>query len=168
VASLAGLGVAWIGLGGVLSAFGTRGIRASRLDLWRDMLPIVPRFPAFGVGWNSFATAYPWYRTLPGPDWIGEAHNEYLQALLDGGVVGAAVVLGLLAVALRGALARARVSPLDLGLLGALVGLALNALVDFSWQIPANAATWTALAALAVSPAREPDHRSLEAGKVPP
>jgi hypothetical protein len=41
--------------------------------------------------------------------------------------------------------------------LGALVGLALNALVDFSWQIPANAATWTALAALATRPARDPD-----------
>jgi len=109
------------------------------------------------VGWNAFATAYPWYRTLPGPDWIGEAHNEYLQVLLDGGIVGAGLLLGLLAVALRGALTRARTSPLDLGLLGALVGLALNALVDFSWQIPANAATWTALAALATRPARDPD-----------
>jgi O-antigen ligase len=157
VALLAGLGAAWIGLGGLLSAFESRGIRASRLELWRDMLPMVPRFPVFGVGWNAFATAYPWYRTLPGPDWIGEAHNEYLQALLDGGVVGAGLALGLLAVALRGALAQARASPLGLGLLGALVGVALNAFADFSWQIPANAATWTALAALAARPARHPD-----------
>jgi O-antigen ligase len=157
VVLLAGLGVAWIGLGGVLAAFGSRGIQASRLELWRDMLPMVPRFPVFGVGWNAFATAYPWYRTLPGPDWVGEAHNEYLQALTDGGVVGAGLALGLLAVALRGAIAQARASPLGLGLLGALVGLALNALADFSWQIPANAATWTALAALATRPARHPD-----------
>ena len=47
---LVGLGVAWIGLGGVLSAFEARGVRASRLDLWRDMLPMVPRFPVFGDG----------------------------------------------------------------------------------------------------------------------
>ena len=171
VALLAGLGVAWIGLGGVLASFGVRGIQASRLDLWRDMLPMVPRFPVFGAGWNAFATAYSWFRTLPGPDWIGEAHNEYLQALLDGGIVGAVLVLGLLAVALRGALAQARASALGLGLLGALVGLALNALADFSWQIPANAATWTALAALAVRPAHHADRHptgSLEAGQGPP
>jgi len=150
VTLLAGLGIFWIGIGDVLWAFQARGIQGSRLDLWRDMLPMVPRHPVFGVGWNSFATAYPWYRTLPGPDWIGEAHNDYLQALTDGGLVGAVLTLGLVGVALRGALARARRSPLDLGLLGALLGLALHALVDFNWQIPANAATWTALAALAV------------------
>ncbi|HXK11264.1 MAG TPA: O-antigen ligase family protein [Vicinamibacteria bacterium] len=171
MALLAGLGIAWIGFSGLLTAFASRGIRASRLELWRDMLPMVPRFPVFGVGWNAFATAYPWYRTIPGPDWIGEAHDELLQALVDGGLVGAALALCLLAVVLRGALARARSSPLDLGLLGALVGLALNALVDFSFQIPANAATWTALAALATRHPREPHHRirrSIEAGEGDP
>ncbi|HEX9190244.1 MAG TPA: O-antigen ligase family protein, partial [Vicinamibacteria bacterium] len=156
VAALASLGAFWIGFGGVFSAFAARGIRASRLDLWADILPMASRFPVLGAGWNAFATAYPWYRTIPGPDWIGEAHNDYLQALTDGGLVGAALVLALLAVVLRAALARARTSLLDVGLFGALVSLALNALVDFSFQIPAHAATWTALAALATrSPPRE-------------
>jgi O-antigen ligase len=153
---LVAAGVRWIGLRGVLSAFETRGIRGSRLDLWQDMLPMVPRFPAFGVGWNAFATAYPWYQTIWRTDWIGEAHNDYLQALLDGGVVGALLVAGLLAVVFRGALARAPRSPLDLGLFGALLGLALHELVDFNGQIPANAATWISLAALAVAPVRDP------------
>jgi O-antigen ligase len=158
VALLVGLGVAWVGLGGVLSAFEVRGIRASRLDLWRDMLPMVPRFPVFGVGWNAFATAYPWYQTIWKTDWVGQAHNDYLQALLDGGLVGALLVGGLLAVAIRGALARAPRSPLDLGLFGALLGFALHELVDFNGQIPANAATWISLAALAVAPLRDPTH----------
>jgi O-antigen ligase len=147
---LVALGVLWIGLGGVLSAFEARGIRRSRLDLWRDMLPMVPRFPVFGDGWNAFATAFPWYQTVSKTDWIGEAHNDYLQVLIDGGVLGAALVAGLLFVVFRGALARAARSPLDLGLFGALLGLALHDLVDFNGQIPANAAAWVALAALAV------------------
>jgi O-antigen ligase len=145
-------GVLWIGLGGVQQAFATRGIRGSRLDLWRDMLPIVPRFPLFGDGWNAFATAYPWYQTVWKTDWIGEAHNDYLQVLLDGGLVGFALVAGLLGLVFRAALARARRSPVDLGLLGALLGLAFHELVDFNGQIPANAATWIALAALALVP----------------
>jgi O-antigen ligase len=158
VALLVGLGVAWVGLGGVLSAFETRGIRHSRLDLWRDMLPMVPRFPVFGVGWNAFASAYPWYQTIWRTEWVGEAHNDYLQVLLDGGLVGALLVAGLLAVVFRGALARAPRSPLDLGLFGALLGFALHELVDFNGQIPANAATWISLAALAVAPLRDPTH----------
>jgi O-antigen ligase len=158
VALLVGLGVLWIGVGGVLSAFETRGIQGSRLDLWRDMLGMVPRFPAFGAGWNAFATAFPWYQTVWKTEWIGEAHNDYLQVLLDGGLVAAVLVAGLLAVVFRGALARAARTPLDLGLFGALLGFALHELVDFNGQIPANAATWIALAALAVAPPRDPSH----------
>jgi O-antigen ligase len=158
VAAFAGLGVLWIGLGGVLAAFAVRGVRASRLDLWRDMLPMVPRFPIFGDGWNAFATAFPWYQTLWKTEWIGEAHNDYLQVLIDGGVVGAALLGGLLVVVFRGALARAVHSPLDLGVFGALFGFALHGLVDFNGQIPANAATFVALAALAVRPPRDPSH----------
>jgi O-antigen ligase len=158
VGVLVGLGLAWIGVSDILSAFEVRGVKGSRLDLWRDMLPMVPRFPLFGDGWNAFATAFPWYQTVWKTDWIGEAHNDYLQALIDGGVVGAALVAALLAVVLRGALARATRSPLDLGLFGAIVGLAPYG----PWlqrQIPANAATWIALGALAVAPpARDPAH----------
>jgi O-antigen ligase len=161
--ALAGLvlvaaGLYWVGLGGVVSAFEVRGVRASRLDLWRDMLPMVPRFPVFGDGWNAFATAYPWYQTIWRTEWIGEAHNDYLQVLLDGGVVGLLLVAGLLVVVFRGALARAPRSPLDLGLFAALLALALHEVVDFNGQIPANAATWISLAALAVAPVRDPPH----------
>jgi O-antigen ligase len=127
------------------------------------MLPMVPRFPVFGVGWNAFATAFPWYQTVWKTEWIGEAHCDYLQVLLDGGAVGALLVAGLLAVVFRGALARAGRSPLDLGLFGALLGFALHELVDFNGQIPANAATWTALAALAVAPPRDPTHAPRQA-----
>jgi O-antigen ligase len=149
---LVALGVLWIGLGEVIQAFEVRGIRGSRLDLWRDMLPMVRSFPVLGVGWNAFATAYPWYQTIWKTEWIGEAHNDYLQSLLDGGLVGLALVCALFVVVLRAALARARRSPLDLGLLGALVGFALHELVDFGGQIPANAATAIALAACALMP----------------
>ncbi len=151
IAAVGALGVAWVGLGGFLTALATRGIQRSRIDLWADMLPMVPRFPLFGAGLNAFSTAYARYQNVAkvGPDWIGEAHNEYLQVLLDLGAVGAILVAALLVIVFRGALRRAAESTVALGLLGALAAVALHNLVDFGWQIPANGATWVALAALA-------------------
>jgi O-antigen ligase len=144
------VGVAWVGLAGLIGGFQSRGIKASRLDLWADMLPMTRRFPVFGVGFNAFATAYPWYQTIWRTEWMGEAHNDYLQVILDLGLVGALLVFPLLAILFRRALARADRSPVDLALLGSLLGLAAHALVDFNWQIPANALTYIALAAIVV------------------
>jgi O-antigen ligase len=155
---LAGLGVAWIGLGGILSAFEARGIKGSRLDLWADMIPMFPRFPVLGLGLNAFSTAYPWYQTVWPTEWIGEAHDEYLQVLLDGGLVGLVILVAFLALVFKAAARGAGTAPLELGIFGALLTLAFHNLVDFNWQIPANAATWTALAALATGgPGRESD-----------
>jgi O-antigen ligase len=154
VVLLAALGVAWIGLGGIVGAFEARGIRGSRLDLWADMLPLLPDFPVFGLGLNAFSTAYPLYQTVWPTEWIGEAHNEYLQVLLDLGLVGTLLVGTLLVLVFRAALRGAARGGLDLGLFGALLALAIHNLVDFNWQIPANAATWIALGALALNAER--------------
>jgi O-antigen ligase len=156
---LVALGVSWVGLGGVMQAFEARGVRASRLDLWADMLPMAPRFPLFGCGWNAFATAYAWYQTVWKTDWVGEAHNDYLQALLDGGLLGFGLVVALFATVLRHALWREHRSPLQLGVLGALAGFAFHELVDFGGQIPANAATVVALSATAVASSGRPHGR---------
>jgi O-antigen ligase len=143
------LAVPWLGLGDIIHGFESRGIQASRVDMWRDMLPMFPSFPLLGSGFNAFGTAYAPYQTIWRSDFIGQAHDEYLQVLLDTGLVGLglfAVILGrTLAVA---ALAASR-SAFGVGLFGALLALAVHALVDFNWQIPANAATYIALAALA-------------------
>jgi hypothetical protein len=143
------LAVPWLGLGDIIQGFESRGIQASRVDMWRDMLPMFPSFPLLGSGFNAFGTAYAPYQTIWRSDFIGQAHDEYLQVLLDTGLVGFglfAVILGrTLAVA---ALAASR-SAFGVGLFGALLALAVHALVDFNWQIPANAATYVALAALA-------------------
>jgi O-antigen ligase len=109
---------------------------------------MVGHFPLLGAGLNAFATAFPRYQTLWPGVWFGEAHNEYLQALLDMGLVGAALAGVLFVTLFRGALAAALRGPLDAGLFGSLVGAAVHATVDFNWQIPANAATFVALAGL--------------------
>ncbi|MCU0241552.1 MAG: O-antigen ligase family protein [Vicinamibacteria bacterium] len=140
----------FVDLNVILSSIESRGVQGSRIVLWKDVLKIVPQHPLFGVGLNAFSTAYPRYQTIFRSEWLGEAHNDYLQALTDVGLVGAALIFGLLAKMLVAAWREARRDPLMIGALGALLAGCAHALVDFNWQIPANAATFVALGALAM------------------
>jgi len=88
---------------------------------------------------------YTQYQTIERYEWYGEAHNEYLQALLDTGIVGAGLLVMLLARLLRDALRAGSMTPLDAGILGAILACCAHNAVDFNWQIPANAATFAAL-----------------------
>jgi O-antigen ligase len=150
LAVVVSLGLAWVGIEGVLKGFEARGLKASRLDLWADAARLFPLFPVFGAGFNAFGPAYAPHQTFWTWYWIGQAHNEYLQVLLDTGLVGAAVSVLLLAVVFRGALRAAVRGPLEAGFLAALAALAAHNLVDYNWQIPANAATFAVVAGAAV------------------
>jgi O-antigen ligase len=157
---LAGLlvagGVLWVDLEATRQAYLTRGFRRSRLELWTDTLPMVWDHPLLGSGFNAFGTAYLRYQTIWRSDWFGEAHNEYLQLLVDTGVVGAGLGAALLLLLFRGALRAGRRGYLDAGILGGLLAGCAHNLVDFNWQIPANAATFAALAGLAMRRGTEP------------
>ena len=86
-----------------------------------------------------------------GPTVTGRyAHNEYLQALTDTGLLGAALLAVLLVTLFRHAQRAAPLGPLDAGRLASLLALCLHNGVDFNWQVPANAATFVAIAALAL------------------
>jgi O-antigen ligase len=143
------LGLPWLGLGEIVKGFESRGIQASRIDMWRDMLPMFPSFPLLGSGFNAFGTAYAPFQTIWRSDFIGQAHDEYLQVLLDTGLVGAGLFAVIFGRTLKAAAAAASRSAFGVGLFGGILALAVHALVDFNWQIPANAATYIALAALA-------------------
>jgi O-antigen ligase len=107
---------------------------------------MIPRFPLLGAGFNAFGTSYTQYQTIARYEWYGEAHNEYLQAVLDLGIVGALLVAALLLRLLRAGVKAAAATPLDAGVLGAVLAGCVHNVVDFNWQIPANAATFAALA----------------------
>lgn len=138
-------------LGWLPEAFQARGLEATRIVVWRDMWPIVADFPLFGVGLNAFGRAYRAYQTIYPWDYWAEAHNEYYQALLDMGLLGACLTAGLLWILFTSALRAAPRSALQAGLLGAVSAQAVANVVDFNWQIPANAATFAALAGLTLA-----------------
>lgn len=130
-------------------------LQSDRVVVWRDMLPMVRDFPLFGVGLNALGPAYRWnYQTVYIWGSWDQAHNEYLEVLIDTGLVGTALAAGLAVLLMRAAVRAARRSGYGVGLLGALAASATTHLADFNLQIPANAATFVTIAGLIMAAGR--------------
>ena len=151
IVALAALSAVWVDWDRTAAVFKGRGLGADRLGLWRDQSRLIPDFPAFGVGFNALGVVYPRYQTFARYAGWPQTHNEYFQALTDTGVVGAALVYALLVLLFRTAWRASRHSLFSAGIFASLVASATTNLVDFNWQIPANCATFVALAGLAMS-----------------
>ncbi|MCY4602246.1 MAG: O-antigen ligase family protein [Acidobacteria bacterium] len=160
-AAALGAAAAWAGLGAV----GTEvaATLASALDaggrpgLWRDTLRIAGDFPLTGTGLNTYGVAMLAYQTEGLEMRAVEAHNDYLQLAAEGGLLlGVPIVLAA-GVFAREVRRRFREGTDDMRTrwlrVGAVTGLgaaALQALVDFSLQMPGNAVLFALLMAIAV------------------
>jgi O-antigen ligase len=127
-----------------------------RLDTWRDGLRLSARSPIFGHGFAAFADAYPRLKRGHGTIRVEHAENEYVELLVEGGLVALGLaLLAFLLPARRVVDALARGDPLRSGLaigaLSGLVALAAHSLVDFNLRLPSNAALAALLAAFAAA-----------------
>lgn len=130
---------------------------ATRRSFAKDSLRMLLRHPVSGVGLGSFKTAYPSYQSYPGDWWVSHAHNDYVEAAAETGIIGMAAVLTALALFFRTAFAglARRVGTEDgwirLGAAIGCCGLLVHSFFDFNLHIPANAAWFAVLAGLATT-----------------
>jgi O-antigen ligase len=156
--------VSWIGVREVLNRFKslqtlevTESKRASmRKGAWHIFLD----HPVIGTGLGTLQTVYPPYETEYDGKIVNHAHNDYLEALAETGVVGGlccACFLGLLFFRgisrLQGGNRSFAVS-LHLAGLTACCGFLTHSLVDFNLHIPSNALLFFLMALLASAPMR--------------
>ena len=158
---------AWLGTGAVgdrLATLGTEEAAISRLPLWADSLRLVPGVWGGGTGGGTFVWAEPTARSdgRSATVYYENAHNEYLEALVEGGVVRGVLAL-VLAVAPVVVLARAyrrlhdrSVGPWLLGATFGLAAVALHAVTDFGLHTPAVALLTAVVAGFALAAAQEP------------
>src|SRR5262249_51240268 len=113
--------------------------------------------PLLGTGLGTLQTVYPAYETLYDGKVVNHAHNDYLEALAETGLMGGlccALFLGTLFVESRRHLAKpasAFVASLQLAAIIACGGFLVHGLVDFNLHIPANALLFFLMASLATS-----------------
>ena len=117
---------------------------ASRLAPWADMATLVRFFPMFGSGFGTFSVAYwPYQRNVSYEFWL-HAHNEYLQWVIEAGLLGIVVLL----LTMRSVRMRVSIHPHGDAGVAALAVFAAQSLLDFPVRVPANAAILTAVLAL--------------------
>ena len=66
----------------------TGGIRDSRIQLWSDTITMFKDYVMLGSGFGTYADVYPSYKTVANNLTFDHAHNDYLELLTDGGIVG--------------------------------------------------------------------------------
>ncbi|HMG36209.1 MAG TPA: O-antigen ligase family protein [Blastocatellia bacterium] len=148
-------GVYWVGAdSGIAERIAGKdgALATSRHVIWSDTAKMVLANPITGVGLGAFETSFPLYSRSDGSQTVEYAHNDYLQALADGGVVAGALALWFVIVAGR-AFVKAikshdeRDRVLALGFGTGIFALLVHSLFDFNLQIPSNALMFLLLVA---------------------
>jgi O-antigen ligase len=130
---------------------------AARISVLLDSAKMVRQKPVLGWGFGTFPVVYPSFRSFYSDFWVNQAHNDYIQSLVETGLLGFGAVIMFLALFYRSGLKQTRkwreslTASIKLGALVGCTGLLIHGLFDFNLQVPANAALFFALAAVAVT-----------------
>jgi O-antigen ligase len=124
----------------------------SRLIVAKDTLKLVRERPLLGWGLDAFPEVYPRVSSLRTRFFVNAAHNEYLQFLAETGILGFGAITWFLVAAIRRSsrLLRSYNHPATLAGIVGLSGVLLHCIADFPFRIPADAAPFFILVALAV------------------
>jgi O-antigen ligase len=149
-----------IGVGPITERFFMLSDGDSRLDFWRDSLPIIKDHP-LGIGLRNYEKVFPVYNVSMLADRRLEyAHNDYLQLLIEAGWIGFTVVfIGFLIFMWKSAYRIKHMNPhkdpmrffLAAGAFSGLTSLAFHSFFDFNLQIPANCVYFVTLMAILYS-----------------
>lgn len=155
------LGVLWVGADSVLNLIDTTMDQAqapgalvqyTRGWIWKDSWSMVRAHPLIGVGLGAYPTVYATYSHNDGTMTVTESHNDYLQILADGGIVGGALALWFLALLFRDMVRSLKsrdpgLASIGLGGSAGIFAILVHSCFDFNLQLPSNALLFLLLAA---------------------
>ena len=166
---LFGLFIGVLTLGGEMSlnrlivdSVNTNDPTTGRAHFWSVTLQIIKAHPLIGTGLGAFGVVYTKFDTRNGLFRLEQAHNDYLQVLSDGGIIGAALALAFVGLLFYRALVRARSNDdfrrgVALASLGGCFAVLVHSFFDFTLHTTSNALLFLVLAALATVDGRVED-----------
>lgn len=164
VVVISSLSIGWFGWDQIFDRFAklkkAHGVvYESRLDFWKDSKEIISNYPMTGTGIGTFSDIYPLHRTFKSKRFLTHAHNDYLELLVEGGMIGfvlaAAFIIALFyrTYSIFSKRRDAFSIYLYMGCLTGLVSILFHSFTDFNLHIGANGLWFFFVAGLLVSAA---------------
>jgi O-antigen ligase len=128
-----------------------------RVQINRDGLHMFLQRPVLGWGLGTFPVVYPQFRTFYTNFYVNQAHDDYLQLLVEMGLLGFGTMVWFLVMLYRRAFRRIgdwagdMNGAVTLACILALTGILVHSAVDFNLEIPANAALFYVFCTIAAS-----------------
>jgi len=125
-----------------------------RLNVDQETLAATKNFFIIGSGAGSFYTVFPAYRPAEIRNYFDHAHNDYLEILLEYGLIGLIIISSWLLLALYSAVRAIRINRdrlligIGFAALMSIVAFLMHSAVDFNLHIPSNAAYFVIILAL--------------------
>jgi O-antigen ligase len=149
---------AWVGVDPIASRFASADWKElnGRRGAWADAAAIFWKYPLTGTGLDTYGVATLFYQQHDLTFHYAEAHNDYLQLAAEGGLL--LTVPAVLCIAALGAVVWKRFKEetstsrywLRVGAVTGLAAIALQETVEFSLQMPGNAALFAVLCGIAL------------------
>jgi O-antigen ligase len=142
----------YLGISPIVERFAQSGLSSEgRMLVWKATLKAFADFAWFGTGLGTFRYVFPLYYPEGLQSNFLYAHNDYLQFLLETGVVGASL-LALASLSLAGIAFKAcsKESPsfIMAGLATSMIYMLVHSFFDFNLHIPSNAIMFSVILGL--------------------
>jgi len=150
-------------LGGQESLFRGIGLQAGqsdvtsgRLHFWSIAWKIFLEHPLIGAGFDAFGVAFTRFDTWNGFYRVERAHNDYLQMLADGGILGFACVVAFVVIFFKKGISAIGnrsdkvLRSISTGAFAGCLGILVHSFFDFPLRTPANALFFLLLIALVI------------------
>ena len=130
-----------------------------RAHFWSVTLDVIKAYPIVGSGLGSFSVIYTRYDSHNGFYRLEQAHNDYLQTLADGGILGGILGLAFLIILFGNGFARRETDDkfrrgVATGALAGCFAALIHSFFDFTLHTTSNALLFLILAALATQDRR--------------
>lgn len=142
-----------------------------RRDIWQASWQMFKAHPIVGAGLGGYWAEFPAYHQASGVTTPQQAHNDYLELLSSGGILGAALFVWFAVALVKQARQSVRENEgfqraASLGAIIGLAGVGVHSIVDFGLHITENALVFMALLAI-ISLAPIPKVRHLRVRRSP-
>jgi len=157
------MGVAWFGWQPILSRFGTifsatgEFQEGGRLELWQNTMALIGDFFVTGSGFGTYLHIFPGYKTILSDKIFHHAHNDYLELISDGGIIGFILVAWFVFTILRTGWRMVQKRRdlysvlVTIGAICGLVGMLIHSITDFNMHNGADGLYFFFLCGLVVS-----------------